>query len=82
MRWTDPDDPPPNSWRQAFAIALDSYGILFGFALFAAAVVVLLALAFVLFDLHALAGLTYLALGVAVVIAISLRGRRRGPPAR
>ena len=43
--------------------------------------IALVGLAFVLFALHALAGLAYLALGVAILITLSLRDRRRGPPA-
>ncbi|MCY4639725.1 MAG: hypothetical protein OXC94_05240 [Chloroflexi bacterium] len=81
MGWTEPPDPPPNSWRRALAMTIESYGILFGFFLFALGGIALVGLAFVLFALHALAGLAYLALGVAILITLSLRDRRRGPPA-
>lgn len=83
MGWMEPHDdgPPPNSWRRALAMTVESYGILFGFFFFALAGLALLALAFILFQLHPLAGLAYLAVGVAAVIAISLRDRRRGRPA-
>lgn len=79
MGWMDPrdQDPPPNSWRRALAMTMESYGVLFGFFFFALGGIALLALAFVLFRLHVLAGLAYLALGVAVLAAISLRDRRR-----
>ncbi len=62
-------------------MTIESYGILFGFFLFALGGIALVGLAFVLFALHALAGLAYLALGVAILITLSLRDRRRGPPA-
>ena len=81
MGWTNPPDPPPNSWRRALAMTLESYGILFGFLLFALGGIALVVLAFALFALHTLAGLAYLALGAAIVAALSLRDRRRRPPA-
>ncbi len=60
-------------------LTLGSYGILLGFLLFALGGFALIALAFVLFSWHTLAGLAYLGLGVAIVIALSIRDRRRNP---
>lgn len=80
MPWTGPDDPRPNSWRETLAMTMGSYGLLLGFALFTIGAFGLLALAVVLFSLHTLAGLAYLGLGVAAVIAIWIRDQRRNPP--
>ncbi|MDA0256569.1 MAG: hypothetical protein O3C25_02355 [Chloroflexi bacterium] len=82
MPWSDPDDPRPSSWRDVLDLALGSYGILLGFLLFAFGGFALIALAVVLFAWHSVAGFAYLGLGVAVVIAIWIRDRRRNPIVR
>jgi hypothetical protein len=82
MPWSDPEDPRSSSWRDALDLTLGSYGLLFGFLFFALGGFALIALAVVLFSVHTLAGLAYLALGVAAVAALWIRDRRRHPVVR
>ncbi len=79
MPWTDPEDPRPSSWRDTLELTLGSYGLLLGFLALALGGLALIALAVVLFSLHPAAGFAYLGLGVAIVVALWIRDRRRDP---